>query len=82
MSPKTIHIQYFAALREQRGVSQETITTSAQTAKDLYKELHGKHNFKISQSLLKVAVNNEFSDWETPIHANDTVVFIPPVAGG
>jgi molybdopterin synthase sulfur carrier subunit len=29
-----------------------------------------------------VAVNTEFSDWHAPLKAGDTVVFIPPVAGG
>ena len=31
---------------------------------------------------LKVALNAEFSDWQTPLKHGDTVVFIPPVAGG
>ena len=31
---------------------------------------------------LKVAVNTEFADWSRPLAAGDTVVFIPPVAGG
>ena len=31
---------------------------------------------------LKVALNSEFSDWQTPLKHGDTVVFIPPVAGG
>jgi molybdopterin converting factor small subunit len=31
---------------------------------------------------LKVALNSEFSDWQTPLRHGDTVVFIPPVAGG
>ena len=79
---KQIQVQYFAVLREQRGLSQETLSTIAKTAKDLYAELHNKHNFKIPPNLLKVAVNNEFKDWNTEIKSNDTVVFIPPVAGG
>lgn len=82
MNLKTIHIQYFAVLREQRGLSQETVTTSAQTAEDLYKELQSKHHFRIAPDLLKVAVNSEFKDWKTTIQPNDTIVFIPPVAGG
>lgn len=79
---KQIQVQYFAVLREQRGTSQETLTTSAKTAKDLYQELKDKHNFKIPIELLKVAVNNEFKDWNTELQSNDSVVFIPPVAGG
>lgn len=79
---KQIQVQYFAVLREQRGISQETLATSARTAKDLYEELQNKHKFTIANELLKVAVNNEFVGWNTELHSNDTVVFIPPVAGG
>jgi molybdopterin converting factor small subunit len=32
--------------------------------------------------MLRVAINNEFRDWSTPLAEGDAVVFIPPVAGG
>jgi molybdopterin converting factor small subunit len=32
--------------------------------------------------MLRVAVNGDFGEWEHPLAAGDTVVFIPPVAGG
>jgi molybdopterin converting factor small subunit len=32
--------------------------------------------------VLRVAVNAEFGDWSQPLAHGDTVVFIPPVAGG
>ena len=31
---------------------------------------------------LRVAVNTEYADDDTPIHANDEIVLIPPVSGG
>jgi molybdopterin converting factor small subunit len=31
---------------------------------------------------LKVAVNDEFRDWDAVLADGDRVVFIPPVAGG
>jgi len=34
----TVHIQYFAILREQRGVARETLSTSATTTAALYDE--------------------------------------------
>jgi len=79
---KTIHLQYFAILREERGLNLETIKTKSRTALELYRELSRKFNFKLSSELLRVAINGEFKDWKTPLKANDTVVFIPPVAGG
>lgn len=77
-----IHVQYYALLREERGVSHETLSTNARTAKDLYTELQKKFSFKLSTNLLRVSVNDEFSDWKTPLKSGDKIVFIPPVAGG
>jgi sulfur-carrier protein len=82
MSAKTIRIQYYALLREQRGCSQESWTTDVETALDLYEELKLQYGFKLHTELLKVAVNEAFCPWETVLNDNDAVVFIPPVAGG
>ena len=79
---KTIHLRYFAVLREQRGLSQETIKTKAVTAQELYEELINRYGIKFPPDLLKVAINDEFESWDTLLKENDTLVFIPPVAGG
>ncbi len=80
--PKTIHIQYFAILREQRGVSDETLTTNLKTAQELYAMLSSLHDFSLSTDIVRVAINNEFCPWETLLKSGDHIVFIPPVAGG
>jgi len=79
---KTIHIQYFALLREQRGQDEETVSTQSPTAAEFYEELREKHNFQLSLDSLKVSINDEFSPWQTELKDGDRVVFIPPVAGG
>jgi molybdopterin-guanine dinucleotide biosynthesis protein A len=79
---KTVRIQYYAILREQAGRSDETLDTSAGTPAELYAELRRRHPFQLGPAQLKVALNSEFSDWQTPLKHGDTVVFIPPVAGG
>ncbi len=79
---KKIHIFYYALLREESGLSAEIFETRSQTAKELYEELKNKYHFKLSIDILKVAVNNEFSHWETVLKSGDKVIFIPPVAGG
>gem|GEM_PF-132050 len=79
---KTIHVQYFAILREQRGLAQEKIATTAATAADLYAELYARHGFMLTPAHLRIAVNEEFAPWAVPLHDGDAVVFIPPVAGG
>ena len=80
--PRTLRVQYYAILREQSGRSEETLDTSAATPAELYDELRKRHPFQLAASQLKVALNSEFSDWHTPLRHGDTVVFIPPVAGG
>jgi len=46
-----------------------------------YAELDGRHEFP-ALGQLKVAVNDEFGDWQSGLADGDSVVFIPPVAGG
>jgi molybdopterin converting factor subunit 1 len=78
----TIHVQYFAALREQAGRGSETLVTASRTTADLYDELRKLRNLALPRSILKVAVNEEFAAWDRPLADGDRVVFIPPVAGG
>ena len=78
---KTIKVEYFAVLRERAGFPDETIETEAETASDLYAQLKHRHNFPELASL-KVAINDEFGDWNAVLRNGDSVVFIPPVAGG
>jgi len=82
VSPMQLTIQYFALLREQAGRSQETLETEAATPADLYDELSARYRFTLSREQLKVAINSDFCDWSRPLAAGDSVVFIPPVAGG
>ena len=77
-----INIQYYALLREQAGRSTETLVTTAATPRELYEQLRERHPFSLAPEMLRVAVNSEFSDWEQRLNAGDSVVFIPPVAGG
>jgi len=77
-----IKVQYYALMREQAGRSEETVETGAANAAELYAELKARHAFTLAPEQLKVAVNGEFSSWEQPLARGDTLVFIPPVAGG
>ena len=77
-----LKVQYYALFREQAGRSEEQLDTTAATPAQLYRELQARHPFQLHQHQLKVAVNASFSDWHAPLRSGDTVVFIPPVAGG
>jgi molybdopterin converting factor subunit 1 len=78
----TIQVQYFAILREQRGVAQEKLSTTAATPGELYDELRSRYNFTLPANRIRAAVNDAFVDAATPLANGDRIVFIPPVAGG
>jgi molybdopterin converting factor subunit 1 len=79
---KKIRVRYFAILREQRGLDDETVTTAVSTAADLYEELRLRHRFTLRADRIRVAINDEFQPWTTAVRDGDALVFIPPVAGG
>lgn len=79
---KMLSVEYYALLREERGLSSEIIDSEANTPIELYHELKQKFEFSLSPTLLRVAINHSFASWEAPLASGDTIVFIPPVAGG
>ena len=84
-SPATLRrlrVRYFAVLREQAGRSTEELETQAATPGELYEELRRRRGLTVAPEFLRVAVNDEFGDWRSLLADGDTVVFLPPVAGG
>lgn len=79
---KSINVQYFALLREQRGEASETLEVTCETLGELYQHLKEKHQFTLPIDLIQVAVDDEFARHEHPLREGANVVFIPPVAGG
>ena len=75
-------ISYFAALREQRGLAEERIDSSAASLEDLYKELQAKYELSLPITAIRFALNDEFAASTMSIKDGDSVAFIPPVAGG
>lgn len=77
-----IKIEYYSLLKDQRGCASETLETEVSSPQELYSELKSRYSFSLESISLKVAVNEDFADWDIPLRNGDTVVFIPPVAGG
>ena len=77
----SIRIEYFAILRERAGRNTEEVETDAGTVAELFDELRARYRFP-EMGQLKVAINDEFGDWNARLSDGDSVVFIPPVAGG
>ena len=42
---------------------------------------HERHEINLGINF-KIAVNDEFSDWDIELNEGDRLVFIPPVTGG
>ena len=78
----TVSIRYFAILREERGQEEESVRTAAATVAELYDHLRVHFSFSLPADRLRVACNGDFVSWSHPLHDDDLVVFIPPVAGG
>ena len=79
---KTISLTYYAYLKDRSGIDQETFSTCANSLQELYEEIQEKYDIGLSIDSLKVAVNDQFAAFDTPLQNNDHVVFIPPLAGG
>lgn len=79
---KTIHVQYFALLREQRGQSEETLHIDAQTPKALYARLKKDYRFTLPEESVRVSINERFAPWHAELKTGDRLVFLPPVSGG
>ena len=79
---RRLNVRYFALLREQAGRSVEEVQSQAANPAQLYAELAARRGLTLARETLRVAINDEFGDWNAPLNEGDTVVFLPPVAGG
>lgn len=75
---KQVTIQYFAVLREQRGVTEERVTTAAPNVRELYAGLE----LALDPKLVRCAVNGNIGDLDQGFEDGSVIVLIPPVAGG
>jgi molybdopterin-guanine dinucleotide biosynthesis protein A len=79
---KSLRLQYFALLSTQRGLFSETLKTRGATPREVYAELTERHGFTLPAQHVRVAINEEFAHWDTPLQEGDELVFLPPMSGG
>ena len=82
--PNSIKIQviYFAKLRELTGLDKETFSIKqGNKPGDVLTSINERHEIDLGINF-KIAVNDEFSDWDIELNEGDRLVFIPPVTGG
>jgi sulfur-carrier protein len=79
-------VLYFAWVRERIGVPREQVDTTATTVMDLVAELRAReerYELAFSDlSSLRVAVDQELSDFDAPLAGVREVAFFPPMTGG
>ncbi len=74
----------FARLRELAGTDAENVEVpGGSTVADVYDALRKLHPaLEPNRESVRVAVNQEFADWDEIVANGDEVAFIPPVSGG
>ncbi len=77
-----LRIDYYASLRERRGLEGEDVRTAQTSLRGLYAELAARHAFPLNADQIRPAVNDTFCDWERALVDGDRVVFVPPMGGG
>jgi molybdopterin synthase catalytic subunit len=79
-----VRTRLFARLREQAGTDAQSVEVrSGSTVDDVYDVLRKAHpGLEANRESVRVAVNQEFVDWDSIVSDGDEVAFIPPVSGG
>ena len=81
-----IQVLYFAWVRERIGLPSEQIETGAATVRDLVAELRAREDrYALAFSdidALRVALDQELSDFDAPLAGVREVAFFPPMTGG
>ena len=81
-----MNVLYFAWVRERIGLPKEQIETSAATVMDLVEELRAREEryaLAFSDiSALRVAVDQDLSDFDTSLKGVREIAFFPPMTGG
>jgi len=76
----SIRVRYFASLRDHLGKSEETLSPrDCTTVGEVWAKVHG--GAALPYQVL-CAVNMEYAETDTPVHAGDEIAFFPPVTGG
>jgi molybdopterin synthase sulfur carrier subunit len=81
-----VDIVYFAWVRERIGLARETLQTDAATVADLVAELCARDPRYAAAfadtSALRVALDQELSDFDAPLAGVREVALFPPMTGG
>jgi molybdopterin synthase sulfur carrier subunit len=81
-----VNVLYFAWVRERIGLPKETVETTATTVAELVAELSAREDRYAAAfadvSALRVAVDQDLTDFDASIEGAREVAFFPPMTGG
>ena len=81
-----IDVLYFAWVRERIGLPRERIETSATTVAELVAELSAREDRYAAAfadlASMRVALDQDLSDFSAPLAGVREVAFFPPMTGG
>lgn len=81
-----MNVLYFAWVRERIGLPREEVTTDAKTVMELVTELKARedrYDMAFSDlSALRVAVDQQLTDFDASLEGAREVAFFPPMTGG
>ena len=79
-----LSVRFFALYRERAGCGLASVAVpEGATVADLVASVRTLYPRLAPPDVqIVVAVNEEYADPETPLHANDEICLIPPVSGG
>jgi len=81
-----LDVLYFAWVRERIGEPREQVETRAATVAELVDELRSREDrYALAFSdlaALRVAIDQELADWDSPLDGVREVAFFPPMTGG
>ena len=79
----TVRMLFFAHLQDVAGTREMSLTLpDGATVRTAALELERALGSQVLRDHVRVAVNAEFADAETPLHENDEVAWMPPMSGG
>ena len=81
-----IDVLYFAWVRERVGLPRERLDTAAVTVRDLISELGAREErYALAfadLASLRVALDQQLSSFDAPLHGVREIAFFPPMTGG